>query len=555
MSATAHLVEVIAARVVDTLHRRDRGYCLQVAHFPFDIADAAAELVQSRLAAPDAVALVQTAPSKAWHAKPTKIVELRNLVAEKEGGRLAIFLEAGQHVAAEDSFGESTFEVLDLQSIHTDVIDHLVRQLQVLNPDLAILAADVLEATRSDTRFGVDDGRATSFLGRLVDDPNREALGPALAELGLLPDSHIEALSGDELRVRLERNRTQMAILTDTLPPAERVRALPIDRSKPAGKRLASDILAELHDGTQDPVTLARRLGVPAHVEQFDFNNWQLGAAKAHLEELRILQLIGDVSVHPVPTVTKANASVGVKYRVRPAAGLVSGLKELNLELLRVGENLHDVAPAGKEASKRGKQLPQQNQAQWKLKLPSEPEEGTYVLRLRAYDDDNLLLKDAISDPFVIGDIDENEPTADPTPTLVAARVAAQAVAGADARVSWPPRLAAKAGAVGAVTARFDEVGKAWVLHSSPLLAQLERYSLDNPDTLGWNLSLESIDSLNAAAGDTEVPVSFLDIRRQVFGELRARQLPVESERAVPSSVSLADLQGMDGVIRLYARM
>lgn len=554
MSATAHLVEVIAAKVVDTLQRRDRGHCLQVAHLPYDVADAAAELVYSRLTAPDAVALVQTMPSKAWHAKPTKIVELRNVVAEKEGGRLAIFLEAGQHVAAEDSFGESTFEVLDLQSIHPEVIDHLVRQLQELHPDLSGLAAEVLKAARSDARFGVDDSRATSFLGRLVDEPNPEALGPVLAELGLLPDSQINALSGDELRVRLERNRTQMTILTDTLPPAERVRALPIDRSKPAGKRLASDILAELHDGTQDPVTLARRLGAPARAERVDFKNWQLGSAKAHMEELRVLQLIGDISDDPVPTVTKANASVGVKYRVRPAAGLVSGLKELNLELLRVGETVRDVAPAGKEASKRGKQLPQQNQAQWKLKLPSEPEEGTYVLRLRAYDDDNLLLREDVSDPFTIGDIDEDEPTAQPTPTLVAARVAAQVVVGADARVSWPPRLAAKAGADGAITARFDEVGNAWVLHTSPLLAQLERYSLDNPETLGWNVSLESIDSLNAAVSETDVPESFLDIRRQVFGELQARQLPVESERAVPASVSLADLQGMDDLIRLYAR-
>jgi DNA phosphorothioation-dependent restriction protein DptH len=547
-----YMIDVIASKVVDTLHNRGAGHCLQVAHLPLAMADAAAGLVFEQLTGSDAVALVQTTPTQPWHAKPTKVVELRNEV-ESTGGRLAIFMAAGHHVSAEDSFGESTFEILDLHDIYPDVIDFLGARLQQLEPDLAEQATEVLDIARRDSSFELSDARQVAFLGEMVEAPSHEVLGTALAEVGLLPDSTIGSLRGDDLRVRLERNRQQMAILTEGIPPAERVRALPIDRSKPAGKRLASEILSELEDGTQDAVVLARRLAVPALREKVDFDRWQLGDAKASLEELRVLQLIGDVTGGAVPRVERANASVGVKFRIRPAAGLVAGLKELNLELMKVGEHEGDLSPAGKDATKRGKQLPHQPQSQWKLKLPQDLDEGTYRFRLRAYDEDNLLVGEGLSETFDVGELEESMPSTHPTSTLAAARVAAQAEAGPDARVEWPPSLTAKTKDLGSTTIRFNNVGTAWSMHRSPLLAQVERYVLENPETLNWNVALDSVDTLNAGVATYEPPASFLDIRRDVFEQLVARQFPVESERSVGPSVAHADLMDMESSIRLYA--
>ena len=90
--------------------------------------------------------------SREWQARPAKVVELRNK-AEETGGRLIVFVPAGQHLAAEDSFGRSTFEVLDVSDLHTDVTERLRRQLQALAPDLVERAEDVIAVVRRDERF------------------------------------------------------------------------------------------------------------------------------------------------------------------------------------------------------------------------------------------------------------------------------------------------------------------------------------------------------------------------------------------------------------------
>ena len=251
--------------------------------------------------------------------------------------------------------------------------------------------------------------------------------------------------------------------------------------------------------------------------------------------------------------VTKAAASVGVRFRMRPAPAVLPGLRELTLELLRVGEDNRDVAPAGKDAVKRGRQLPQQNQAQWKLKLPADMEEGAYVFRIRAYDEDNLLLREAVSDPFIVGDVEEEEPTAQDVPTLHAARVAAQAVAGNDVNVGWPPQLSTMEGS-GRITVRFPNVGTAWVLHRPPGLAEIERWTLESPDTLAWRVPLQHPDQLDAVVFDIEAPDAFLEVRRQLFQVLQERQLPVESKASVSPCVALADLSGLDDLVERYAQ-
>ena len=252
MTVHHHLVDVIARNVVQTLIHRDSGHCLQVPYLPRELADDVAERVYRDLVAPDGVALVQSDPTALWHAKPTKIVELRNAV-EATGGRLVIFLVAGQHVAAEDSFGESTFEIYDLQAVYPQLVDDLLQRLEEQDPNVGQLARGIIDVACADARFGVTDSRVASFLSALVDEPTIVGVGWSMPELGLLPDSGIDTGLGHDLKIRLERNRQHVALLTNALPPAERVRSLSIDRTKPVGKRLAAEILAQLTDGSRTP--------------------------------------------------------------------------------------------------------------------------------------------------------------------------------------------------------------------------------------------------------------------------------------------------------------
>ena len=184
-----HLMEALAARVLERIGARGAGHCLQVPHVPQRLADAACRLVQRRLDAPDVACVVTATPSKPWHASPAKVVEVRN--SGGQGARLVIFVPAGQNLAAEDSFGRSTFEVFDVLDIHASVVDGLRRDLQRLAPDLAGRVDDVVAIVGRDDRFGVTDRDVASFMAAAAERPSEEGVALAMTELGLLPDEHV----------------------------------------------------------------------------------------------------------------------------------------------------------------------------------------------------------------------------------------------------------------------------------------------------------------------------------------------------------------------------
>ena len=49
---------------------------------PPEVADGACERVYERITPPNVAALVRRSPTAPWHAKPTKVIELRNEVEE-----------------------------------------------------------------------------------------------------------------------------------------------------------------------------------------------------------------------------------------------------------------------------------------------------------------------------------------------------------------------------------------------------------------------------------------------------------------------------------------
>src|SRR5262249_44203102 len=126
--------------------------------------------------------------------------------------------------------------------------------------------------------------------------------------------------------------------------------------------------------------------------------------ARAFLHELAILDLGGAAFVpdsEPL-TLRRADASVRIRYRVRPAADTVEGLQQLRLELLQLGEQ-GELVETGVEATKGRKSLPRNPEASWSLRIPTQNlDAGQYRLRLRAVDADNYPFKEDLSDIFRI---------------------------------------------------------------------------------------------------------------------------------------------------------
>jgi hypothetical protein len=555
------LTVTLAERVLDRIRARGPGHCLLIPHVPAGLADHACRLVQKNVVDGDAAYVVVAEPKREWQARPAKVVELRNK-AEETGGRLIVFVPAGQHLAAEDSFGRSTFEVLDVSDLHTDVTERLRRQLQALAPDLVERAEDVIAVVRRDERFGIDDRAVAAYLASTLERPSEEGMGAALSELGLLPDVELATADSSDVPTRLMRNLQQMETLTDLAPPIDRIHRLTLPHDAPATERLTNDLVEALSDGVTDRRELGRRLAASTSSPDFSSLISDVGE-RAHIDELTILNLSGDFQAgSEPPTLTRKSSTVKVRYRCRPAAASVVALKELRLELLSVTDQGQETSPTGVEAVKRSKSLPKGTDGTWSIKLDLEElDAGLYELRLRAFDEDNLLLEQVSSERFTVRE--EIEPVLEEpqtVPSVPAARVDAR-VRNLDLVPAGPPILSAAepSGATDAkqplsLVIKFNGVPGRSQVEISRALALVERYTLEDPRSLAkYRLDLDAVEVDNVVVPEAldEIPEAFLEARSALFEEIIRTQYPVEGTTVGPL-VSLCDLSALESQLQAY---
>ncbi len=554
------LVEALSQRVLDTLRNRGPGHCLQIPHVPSEVADSACRAVSRELEPPDAARVVTERPKRDWQASPAKVVELRNL-AEESGGRLALFVPAGARMAAEDSFGRSTFEVIDAGDLYEVVLRDLQLRLQEVAPDLSERAESITGLAKGDGRFSVGGREAASYLMRLVQHPSEEELGGALVELGLLPDLDVAHEEPADLSARLARNLEQMNILTDMAPPADRIQRLPLSPELPGADLMSSALAEALADGTVDRYRLARRLDRDGdNAPPADFAPMLSSDAATGLTELSILDLAGDLTKGDPPTITKENASVKIRYRCQPSAATVAGLRELRLELLRVGDRIEELAEAGVEAAKRGASLPRKAEASWSMRIPTgtdNVEPGLHRLRLQAVDEDNLVLKEAMTEPFLIGeDIAEAELPVTDVASVSAAEVESRAVGDRERRPG-PPLIGVSEGRdqrVEAYSIRYAGAPQRYRLSIARAPAQVERYTLEDPRSIArYVLSLDSgeVEETLVPDGSLGSLDDFLRAREALFADICSNQYPIEGEVAGPLT-ALCDLRGLREPIARY---
>jgi hypothetical protein len=560
-SLAEHLVAALAGRVLDTLATRGPGHCLQVSNVPREIAEGACQIVTKDLKTPDVARVVATDARRAWQATPAKIVELRNR-PESAGGKLALFVPAGERLAAGDSFGRSTFEVLDLGDLYDTVIHDLRLQLQTLAPDLADRAGSIVQLARGDRRFSVTGREAAAFLARLTEHPSEDELGAALVELGLLPDRQIGHEDASDLSARLARNLEQVNKLTELAPPADRMQRLPLSPQEPEDEALTSEIRRALADGTVDSQDLVRRFdhegsdGTP-----IDFARLLDGDGVGTLTELSIVELKGDFVEGTDPlTIRKANARVKIRYHCVPPAATIAGMRELRIELLRVGTGVDEVAEAGVEASKRGKSLPSRADGTWSIKIPTDTlDPGLHRLRLQAVNDDNLLLREVLSEPFVVEEeIDEADLPTTTVASVSAAKVETRASAPDEQAPGAPVISIAEPGKdpVDVYMIRFEGAARRFQLPVARPLAVVESYAFADPRSLArYRLSLRTGELEDTIMPDEslEVPEAFLVAREALLNEIARSQYAVPGGSGSPI-VALCDLTGLGGSISRYLR-
>jgi DNA helicase HerA-like ATPase len=547
-------IDEVAKRVTALVAAREPGHCIRVADLPGELADGACERAAQLVGDDDTVCLVTPMPTAAWHAEPTKVVELRNVSERGEAaGRLVIFVPAGQRVAAEDSFGQTTFEVVSYSDIYETVVDRLLVELERRDPDVAALATEVIAAVRTDRAFVVDSKHLAAYVAAVADTVRPEAVGASLPLLGLIPDRELAQLSADDRERRLFMNSRQMSLLAELAPPAERVRRISLDPDDRDDREILRHLLEAVSDGAVDRFRIAERLGAEGVAERVDFKRWRLELVSVAIDELAITGLIGDFETSSEPIVKKANASIGVKLRCRPAPSGIDGLDELRLEIVRLGSSGDELLETGNDAVKRRRSLPRASTPQWRMRVAVGDregglEEGLYRFRVRALDSDGFELESAVSEVFRVGEVADEDPPAEVVPSIEAAMAAARAVgapghvlATPTVSVGCPPGPAGKKAIASSI--RFEEVSRVWELRTPSLLARLEAWTIEDPDSLGrYRLAVDSTEIEGPIAPEADPPDEFLRARRSLFAQLKSTQFEAAGDVDFGPSVAQADL-------------
>lgn len=541
------LIDTIVSTVEGVLLSRASGHCLQVPHLPGRVADQATERLWARVGPSDIVRLVRTNPSSPWHASPTKVVELRNSLDESPG-RLVVFLEAGQLLAAEDSFGSSTFEIVEVSDAHASLVSRLLGGLDQDDPEMGRRTRAVIAYAGS---LGVSTRRQVEYLQRIADHPTLDAVGSELDALGLMPDRLLGEVEDDKVAARMRQNHRTMEALTEPEPPAERVRRI-TDQLGSDADEVERQLLNCVADGVLDHEEIARRLAA----EGIGLEIWRPRGDTVTLKEMSILGLVGDVSQDSEPTITKAKAQIGIRYRMSPAPVEVDELQELILDLVRIGDTDDDLLDTGVTARKRRAQLPKASIGLWKLRVDiSDLEPGFYRLRMVARDTTGVLLREAWSAILrVQTDLPPPEPVVRTTSSLAGARLIALGST-ADGELHGE-HIAVSADAKSSQTSaqvKWENVPDSFELRFSSLLADVERYTLEDPGSLGrYGIAFGASAPEETFPAPADLPRDFLIARDRAFEAIQTARYPIDGGD-LPGLVALSDLTTIAPVIEAYA--
>lgn len=587
----ALLVEQMRPRLLRALEEAGTGQRLRVTSLPEQVMSGLCEGLQgdSRWIAR---VLSGATGGPAWQATATKLIELRNVLEEP----LLVFIPPGLRTAAEDSLDIATFNELSLSALAEDLVAVLLSRVD------APLRGPVTEALaylRQEGHVRNYDQEVEYLLTTELNGGGAVAAGGALYVFGLLPDFQLftrgraifwlsrnikasEQLAGGQplqtavLRLPIKPNTLQ-ARLFAFLRTRRRgdVRSWALDIAQDHSSReLALDRWEFVDSGESDELRLvADRLSLPRQTE-----DQVAGAA-----QLPVLNLEG-------------KDPLKVAFRSIPLPGQATAWKTWRVQILSIRDGVPTAAWESNSFPKPQRQAKVARSV--KVQELQALEEGTYYLKVDAYDGDGALLTHA---PRRVDDKDassraENESErflvvrgadADVEPDDVRATFAASLL---DAWVRVAQRsLNAKPREVVAdrnvVRGEWDEpmgaplkgdvhfelkadgfTGFSIIVPS--LLRRIEREVFEHPDQFGtYALSFADARSLSdveitrkeVAEGPVgAVADAFIAARRAVFQAIYGHHLtregdPTEDAARRGGLVETADLAPLAGLIERYA--
>lgn len=535
--------------------------------------------------------LVVGTPHQPWQATATKLIELRNTLEKP----LIVFIPPDAKSTAEDSLEIATFRELSLStSVTSDLIATLIKALP---PQLVPAVSDILSYLRREKLARNDDDLVTYLLTVHWNNSAPEAVGGALFVFGLIP--HFGLSAQTNIPYWLSRNRKMQQLLSDVRQPVQsRITRLPLEPNT-IQQRLFTFLRER---AAKDSREWAAEIACEVQNQAIALDNWPFIESaddtqlRIRLEPLTLpMQPPDEVGgTTPLPVLNlDGKEGLKVSFRAVPAPPDVPAWKTYRVQLIQVDGEQPNIAwesngfkkPAGRQKVNRTIRVSDLNSL----------EEGTYFVRVEAYDQDGtVLIQPRRLDPSDSNSRAENESeyflvvregvevVASPpravdlsslVPCWVEANIRSLTLGGdADAIISQNFVTGTWAEPFGSVVkgdSHFKLEGEGvagFTIVMPSLLRSLELTILENPDQLGrFHIDFSKARStadveIKRSAGDTSGDLlalqAFRDSRKRVFELILNQHKSRLGERAqdatCKSLVETTDLLALNDAIVEY---
>ncbi len=351
--------------------------------------------------------VVDRSPTVEWEATATKLIEYRNLLIEP----LLVFIPPGLRIAAEDSLDLATFSELSLTDLEQAARDDLFNTLPLVIQERV---RDTLDYCLTERVIQNPDQVIRYLLTIHKNGADGYAAGGALFELGLIP--HFELHAQTSTRFWLSRNKNAVAALADAkVPLQERITKLRLDKGS-----VQAPLFTYCRTRTADaPTVWTAGIACDPAARSLALDNWKFSES-ADAQNLRLVIDSIDLPMQPadevggalsLPVLNLNDAKKGLKvvFRSIPSPAQVDAWATFRFQLLAPGDPPTSVwqsnsysRPAGRLATIRRTLKADEFDA---------VEEGTYFLRVHAYDKSGAVLDQ--SRTITVGEVTRRENESD----------------------------------------------------------------------------------------------------------------------------------------------
>lgn len=369
------------------------GHCMKLTGLPEKTLSEACLKIRELYSTIDCWLLAKE-PNSDYEITATKLVELRN-AQEKP---LLVLIPSNLRTAAEDSFGDATFQEIKLDGLESTVISELERSIP--QPELSIYKRIVSHLSMLVGK--IQESLIIRYLMYIKENNySKESFGRCLYLFGLIPDDFL-AFKTELVEQRLRINIDSVGIVKDVkIPLLQRINQLNIELNtlQPELYRFLSQ-----QESPELVSIWGEEIANNATYHFLNMSHWKFkNLREATQFEVRIQPLAGsnltfdDSGDQRIVTKQGATAKVQVKFETLPPPSECPYLDYFYISLMRVGED--GVIEYVKRLIKFKKTAGKTSERKKQVILSSdEIDEGVYFLRVQAYDKDDNLLN--INNPF-----------------------------------------------------------------------------------------------------------------------------------------------------------